>query len=55
MPPKKGKNVEKVLSARRKEEVASRVLQKHEKDFVEKGMRLLTVSHIGDQIVISGD
>ena len=24
-------------------------MQKHEKDFVEKEMRLLTISHIGDQ------
>ena len=55
MTPKKAKVVENILTERRKEEVASCVLQKHEKDFVEKEMRLLTISHIGDQIVISGD
>ena len=55
MAPKQAKVVENILTERRKEEVASCVLQKHEKDFVEKEMRLLTISHIGDQIVISGD
>ena len=55
MAPKQAKVVENILTERRKEEVVSRVLQKHERDFVEKEMRLLTISHIGDQIVISGD
>ena len=51
----KAKRVENILIGRRKDEVAHRVLAKTEKEFVEKNIRLITVSHVGDQIVFSGD
>ena len=51
----KAKRVENILIGRRKDEVAHRVLAKSEKEFVEKKIRLISVSHVGDQIVFSGD
>ena len=51
----KAKRVENILIGRRKDEVAHRVLAKTEKEFVEKNIRLITVSHVGDQIVFSRD
>ena len=51
----KAKRVEKILVGRRKEEVASRAFNRVEKEYINKGNRLITITYVGDQIVYSGD